>query len=144
MAAAYFIVLNSDQPGFDASLDGKALSRNSTRINAIAAKLGFKSLDQYCSQSQEDARIMMASLMELEDAAELPQVVQETLAKMPPEEWYDADDGIVFAKQIAEHIRQNPKDVKEPEAVLYDLNSLITILNQAKQFGLKWHLQVDY
>ncbi len=67
MGTAYFIVLNCDDPGFDTTVDGKALSRRSARIDSIATKLGFKPLDAYCSQSPEDARAMMAGLMELDD-----------------------------------------------------------------------------
>jgi hypothetical protein len=144
MGAAYFIVLNSDDPGFDTTVDGKALSRHSARINSIATKLGFKSLDEYCSQSPDDARSMMADLMGLEDENELPPDTAETFTKMPPEEWYDADHGIDYAKQMADHIRQNPKVVKDAEAVLYDLDSMITVLTQAKERELKWHLQVDF
>ncbi len=144
MAAAYFIVFNSDDPGFDTTIDGKALSRHSARINAIANKLGFKSLDEYCSQSPEDARAMMADLMELEDENDLPPAAEETLANLSPEEWYDADHGIAYAKQMADHIRQNPQAVKDAEAVLYDFASMLTVLTQAKERKLKWHLQVDY
>ncbi|WP_146395936.1 hypothetical protein [Pseudobythopirellula maris] len=144
MGAAYFIVLNSDDPGFDTTVDGKALSRHSARINAIATKLGFKSLDEHCSQSPEDARAMMAGLMELEDGDDLPPDSEETLANMPPEEWYDADHGIDYAKQIADYIRQNPESVKDVDAVLYDLDSMLTVLAQAKERELKWHLQVDF
>lgn len=144
MGAAYFIVLNSDDPGFDTTVDGKALSRHSARIDAIATKLGFKALDEYCSQSPDDARAMMADLMELEDESDLPPDAEETLANMPPEEWYGADHGIDYAKQMADHIRQNPQAVKNADAVLYDLDSMLTVLTQAKERELKWHLQVDF
>jgi hypothetical protein len=63
---------------------------------------------------------------------------------MPPEEWYDADHGIDYAKQMADHIRQNPQAVKNADAVLYDLDSMLTVLAQARKRELKWHLQVDF
>lgn len=144
MGAAYFIVLNSDAPGFDATMDGKALSRHSTPISSIAAKLGLKPLDGYCSQSPEDARAMMADLMELEDENELPPDAQGTLANMQLEEWYEANHGIDYARRLAEHIRQTPQSVKDADAVLSDLDAMIVILTQAKKHELKWHLQVDY
>ncbi|TWT89877.1 hypothetical protein Mal64_02590 [Pseudobythopirellula maris] len=87
---------------------------------------------------------MMAGLMELEDGDDLPPDSEETLANMPPEEWYDADHGIDYAKQIADYIRQNPESVKDVDAVLYDLDSMLTVLAQAKERELKWHLQVDF
>ena len=86
----------------------------------------------------------MADLMELEDENDLPPDAEETLANMPPEEWYDADHGIDYAKQMADHIRQNPQAVKNADAILYDLDSMLTVLTQAKEHELKWHLQVDF
>ena len=144
MGAAFFIVLNSEDPGFDTSVDGKALSRHSVRINSVAAKLRLKALEEYSSQSHEDARAMMASLMGLENEDDLPPDAQETLANMPPEQWYDADQGIEYAKQMADHIRQNPQAVKDADAVLYDFDSMLTVLKKAKEHKLKWHLQVDF
>lgn len=144
MGAAYFVVVNSAEPDFDTTIDGKALSRHSRRIDRIATQLGFKSLDEYCSQSPEEARLMMAGVMGIEDENDLPSDAEETLANMPPEQWYDADHGLDYARQLADHIRQNPGAVKDPEAVLYDLDTMATVLTEAKERGLKWHLQVDF
>ena len=144
MGAAYFIVLNQQDPGFDTTLDGKALSRHSRQIDAIAMKHGFKSLDEYCSQSLEEARLQMADLMELEDEIDLPAEAEDTLKNMPPEEWHDADHGLDYANKVADHVRQNPTSVKNPDAVLYDLDTMITVLTDAASRGLKWHFQVDF
>jgi hypothetical protein len=70
MGAAYYVVLNEDEPGFDTTIDGKALSRHSRPID--------------------------------------------------------------------------PRAVKDPEAVLDDLQAMSTVLAEAKKRGLKWHLQVDF
>ncbi|MCA9146623.1 MAG: hypothetical protein KDB05_27785 [Planctomycetales bacterium] len=144
MGAAYFIVVNSQDPGFDTTVDGKALSRHARQIDAIAIKLGFKSLDEHCSQSPDDARLQMADLMGIEDEFDLPADAEETLKNMPPEEWYDASHGLDYANKVADHIRQNPTSVKDPDAVLYDLDTMITVLTEAASRGLQWHLQVDF
>ena len=144
MGAAYFVVLNIDDPGFDSTVDGKALSRHSAQVDAIATKLGFKSLNEYCSLSQVDARAMMADLMALEDEYNLPSNAEETLAKMPPEVWYDADHGIDYAKQVADRIREVRVSVRDAEAILCDLDTMLTVLLQAKDRELKWHLHVDF
>lgn len=144
MGAAYFIVVNSQDPGFDTTVDGKALSRYSRQIDAIAAKLGFKSLDGYCSQAREEARLQMAALMEIEDEVDLPADAEETLKNMPPEEWYDANHGLDYANKVVGHVRQNRTSVRDSDAVLYDLDTMITVLNEAATRGLKWHLQVDF
>lgn len=144
MGAAYYVVLNSDDPGFDPTVDGKALSRHSTQINAIATKLGLKALDDYCSLAPQDARTMMADIMGLEDEDDLPPDAPGTLASVTPEVWYDAGHGIDYARQLADHVRESPQSVKDADAVLYDLDSMLTVLTQAKDRELKWHLQVDF
>ena len=144
MGAAYYIVVNSDDAGFDASIDGKALSRNSAKIDVIATSLGFKSLNDYFSTSPEDARLEMAGMLGIEDENDLPPENQAALKQMPPEEWYDAELGEDYAARIAEHIRNNPTSVAEPEAVLFDLESMSTVMAQCKERGLQWHLLVDY
>lgn len=143
MGAAYYVVLNANEPGFDTTIDGKALSRHSRPIDRIAKQLGFKSLDEYCSQSPEEARLMMASIMGFDGADQLPPDAEATLASMPPEQWYDAEHGLDYASQLAAHIRLNPQAVKDPEAVLDDLQAMSAVLTEAKKRGLKWHLQVD-
>ncbi|MEX0937710.1 MAG: hypothetical protein WDZ59_07595 [Pirellulales bacterium] len=144
MGAAYFIVLNSDDPGFNTTVDGKALSRHSGRIDAKAKVLGFKSLDEYCSQSPEDARSLLADLMGMEDEDDLPPDAEETLGNLPPEEWCDSEHGIDYAKRVGDAIRQNPQAVEDADAILSDLDSMVAVLTQAKDRGLKWHLQVDF
>jgi hypothetical protein len=81
--AAYFIVLNADAPGFNMTVDGKALARHSSRIDSIATELGFKTLGEYCSLSPEEARAMMADLMELEDENDLPPAIQMVRSSHP-------------------------------------------------------------
>ena len=144
MGAAYYIVVNSDEAGFDESIDGKALSRNSAKIDLIAASLGFKSLNGYFSTSPEDARLEMAGMLGIEDENDLPPENEAVLKQMPPEEWYDAELGADYAGKIAEHIRNNPTSVAEPEAILFDLESMSTVMAQCKERGLQWHFLVDY
>jgi hypothetical protein len=144
MGAAYDIVVNSDDPGFDTSIDGKALSRNSAKIDVIATSLGFKSLNEYFSTSPEDARLEMAGMLGIEDENDLPPENEAAIKKMPPEEWYDAGHGADYAGKIAEHIRNDATTVAEPEAVLFDLESMSTVMAHCKERGLQWHLFVDY
>lgn len=144
MGAAYYVVLNTEDPGFDTTVDGKALARHARQIDSIAASLGFKALDEYCSQSLEDARVLMMDLMELEEGDDLPPEAEETLRKMPPETWFEATVGLDYARQVSAHIRDNPSSVGDPDAVLNDFDALATVLQQAAERELKWHLQVDF
>ena len=49
-----------------------------------------------------------------------------------------------YATRIADEIRQNLTSVKDPANVLEDLENMAKLLTQAKEHGLKWHLQVDF
>ena len=144
MGAAFYVVVNSDDPGFDTTVDGKALSRHCNQIDVIAGRLGFKPLESYCSQSPEDAHGMMAELMGLEDESDLPPDAQETIANMPPEKWYDAEQGLDYAQKVGDHVRANRDTVNDAEAILYDLDSMVTVFTAARERNLKWHLQVDF
>ncbi len=144
MGAAYYVVLNTDAPDFDTTVDGKALARNSTQIDLIAGSLGFKALDGYFSISPADARLQMADLLGIEDENNLPPENEEALKQMPPEEWYDAQHGVDWATQIANYIRENPGSVKDPDKVLADLDQMKQVMTDAVKRGLKWHLLVDY
>ena len=144
MGAAYYIVLDSNNTGFDSTVDGKALSRESTRIDAIAKSLGLKELSEYVSMSPDAALLEMAGLLGIEDPNELPPENKAALDEMPAEQWYEASLGHDYATAVGNHIRQNPSSVKDANAVLHDLDSMAKVMEEATKRGLKWHMLVDY
>lgn len=144
MVAAFYVVVDSNEPGFDTTVDGKALSKHSNQIDIIAGRLGFKSLAAYCSISPDEARAEMIGIMGFEDESELPPEAQDTIANMPPANWYDAAHGLDYARKTGDYIRANPDAVKDPKAVLCDLDTMATVMEAARERQLKWHLQVDY
>ena len=144
MGAAYYIVVDTDEPDFDTTVDGKALSRNASQIDAIATSLGFRTLNGYFSISPEDARLQMADLLGIEDENDLPPENEAAISKVPPEEWYDAEHGLEYATRVSEYIRDNPNSVRDVDAVLNDLDQMKQVMSDAVQRGLKWHFLVDY
>jgi hypothetical protein len=62
MGAAYFIVLDQKDPGFDTMVNGKSLSKEAKRLERIAKSLGVRALDDYVSYSPEEARAIMEDL----------------------------------------------------------------------------------
>ncbi len=55
MGAALYIVLDSAAPGFDPSVNGKALSWKEGRLAAIAERLGVTPLMEFFSECETDA-----------------------------------------------------------------------------------------
>ena len=132
MGAAYFIVLDNPDLGFDPFVNGKAISRDADRLSAVASSLGLKTPDEYFSISADDAASMAA---EFDIPADVP--------APPPEEWYDADEGLAWVARLRAHLQSNPNAVNDSAAVLADLQEYERVLTQAKSAGAKWHLSID-
>jgi hypothetical protein len=121
MGTAYFIVLDSEEPGFDPFVDGKLLTKRLSSVNKIARSLGLKQFEDYAFQ---DLSEFGGPDMELE--------------------WFDADEGIRWASGILQHIRENPTAVKDVDEVAEDLADYIRVFKEADKRGLKWHLELDF
>ena len=132
MGAAYFIVLDNPDPGFDPFVNGKAISRDSKRISRVASSLGLKTPDEYFSMGSDEAASMREEFGIGDDV------------QSPPEQWFDADEGLAWVARLRAHIQADSKVVKDPEAVLEDLAEYERVLTQAKAIGAKWHLSVDF
>src|SRR4051812_3540735 len=113
MSAAFFIVLDKKEPGFDAFVNGKFLSQDSNRIDKIANSLGIPKLDDYVSYAPEEARAMMEDMgMDPEEIDNVPAAEQK---------WFDAQEGLDWVAKVVAHIQANPSAVKNAKCVLGDL-----------------------
>ncbi|MGI9263210.1 MAG: hypothetical protein ACR2QR_14285 [Woeseiaceae bacterium] len=121
MSVAYFVVLNSDDPGFDAFVDGKMLAQQLDDVNAIAAGLGLKALEDYAFQ----------------DLSEFGGPDMDV-------QWFDADEGINWACSLKQHLQDNPDGIGDTGDVVEDLNDYLRVFEEAKRRGLKWHLELDF
>src|SRR5262249_15592616 len=124
MSAAFFIVLDQEDPGFDTTVNGKNLSQNSNRLERIAKGLGIRPLEDYISYSPDEARAMMEDLgadSETINATELPQ-----------EQWYDPQEGLDLVARLTDHVRANPTTVRNTKGVLADLQEYKELFEQAK------------
>lgn len=134
MGAAYYIVLDNADPGFDAFVNGKAIASDVRSLSKIASSLGLKTPDDYFSLGGDEAASVAEEFgVELDDGFE-----------QPAEEWYEADEGIEWARHLRSYLESHPESVKDAAAVLADLEEYEQVLLQAKGIGAKWHLGVDY
>ena len=136
MSAAFFIVLDNNEPGFDTMVNGKSLSRDAEKLDEIAQTLGIRSLEEYVSYLPEDARAMM------EDFGTAPEEIEA--ASLPAQQWYNAEDGLEMVTRLADYIRAHPTSVNNPKGVLDDLQEFQEVFEKAKGIGARWNLQVDF
>ncbi len=121
MSAACFIVLNDDDPGFDAFVNGKALAQEAENINDIAMKIGLLPFEHYLSQ----------------DLSEFGVPETEPL-------WFDAGEGIKWAGKLKDYIMANPDSVLDATAVVEELDEYLRVYGEARTRGLQWHFELDY
>jgi hypothetical protein len=136
MSAAFFIVLDREDPGFDTMVNGKFLSQDAKRLEKIAKSLGMRPLEAYVSYSPEEARAMM------EDMGTDPNEIEGM--ELPEQKWYDPQDGLDWVSEVSAHVRANPSSVKNAKGVLADLDEYRTVFEQAKSIKARWNLQVDF
>ena len=132
MSAAYYIVLDNNDPGFDPFANGKFLSKESDVLAAISELAEQPTLDDFVSLAPDESAAMMEELGG--DAGDV---------EFPPERWFSADEGIGWAKAILAEVEKKRSSLKNADGVISDLREYEQVLSQAKAIGAKWHLQVD-
>ncbi|MDH3646597.1 MAG: hypothetical protein OER80_07470 [Gammaproteobacteria bacterium] len=131
MSAAYYVVLENPNPGFNTLVQGAALAKAASNIDRIARMLGIKILEDFVN----------ADLTEFFDDDE--EDIHNTVADVH-KVWFDASEGLEWATQLAEYIENNPSDVHDAEAVQDDLAEYQELFRNASKSGIRWHLEVDY
>src|SRR4051812_43195964 len=91
MGTAYFIVLERDIDGVDASMDGKSLSRHVESLDDAARQLGVRPLSEFFSA----------------DPAELAEFIegdgQDAGIELPSLQQFSAQDGLATVRALAAH-----------------------------------------
>lgn len=121
MSTAYFIVLDNDDAGFDAFVDGKLLTKHLDAVNRVATGLGLKHFEDYANQ----------------DLSEFGG------PDMPPV-WFDAAEGVAWVEAVMGKLRETPLATGDDEAIIDDLEDYRRVFREAGERGLKWHLELDF
>ena len=132
MGAAYFIVLENSDPGFDTFVNGKAVAKEARRLDQLASRLGVATLTSFCSQSADE-------IAEFLDDAGLEDGIDDV-----EEQWYDANSGLEVVRSILAHLDEMPGDVRDAASVSNDLREFERVLEQAAAKGTRWHMAVDF
>jgi glycine/D-amino acid oxidase-like deaminating enzyme len=107
---------------------GKALARESDKIDSAARRRGV---------------IPPTSLLSESQAALIAQLKEEgfdpSKMRLPPEQWFDAAEGLKTVRALAEFVTANLNDFKFPNPILRDLKAVENLLAAAEKAGVKFH-----
>jgi hypothetical protein len=132
MAQAIVVTLEKEVPGASAAYakagTGKALARESDRIDFAARKRNVPALTSMLSESQ--AALIEQLKLDGFDPAKM---------RLPPEQWYPAADGLRSLRALIEHVGANLNDFKQPNPILRDLKAAEALLAAAEAAGVRFH-----
>jgi len=126
-------VLERPIPGFDHSVNGKALGRAGKVLEVLAEKTGAKPLMDFFSVSPEELS---------EFAAGHGVEVEQNATRSRHKQWFAPDEGLVTIRALREVART--ERIEYLDKVLADLDEFERVLGIAKEHGVGWHLAVDY
>ena len=132
MALAVIVTLEKELPGASAAYakaaSGKALARESDRIDFAARRCGVTQPSSMLSESQASLRAQLEA--EGFDPAKM---------RLPPEQWYAAADGLKTVRGLIEFVGANLNDFKQPNPILRDLKAAEALLAAADAAGVRFH-----
>jgi hypothetical protein len=69
----------------------------------------------------------------------------ELLKKLPPPQWYRAEDGLRTVEALVESLTNDPLQLgSEGPEVLAELLEYEVVLRKTAEHGLRWHLAVSW
>ena len=132
MAQAIVVTLEKKLPdaatAYAKAGSGKALARESDRLDTVARGRGAAPLTSLLSESQA------ALIAQLQADGFDPSKM-----RLPPERWYPAADGLKTVRALAEHVAANLNDFKQPNSILRDLKAAEVLLLAAEAAGVGFH-----
>lgn len=135
MAASMYIVVEGEDPGFDIFVNGRSMARHEDALEKLALSAGVRPLIEFFSADENS----MALLIE-EGAGN-----QELLRRLPPPQWYGANDGLRTVCALIQTLRTEPQKLgSEGQSVLSELEEYARVLEKTDRRGLRWHLAVSW
>ena len=134
MALAIVVTLEKHLPDTAASAayakaaSGKALARESDRLDTAARAAGVAALTSMLSESQ-------AALIEQLKADGF----DPSKMRLPPEQWFDAAAGLKSLRGLIQHVTANLNNFKQPNPILRDLKAAEALLVAAESAKVRFH-----
>jgi hypothetical protein len=135
MAASMYIVVEGEDPGFNIFVNGRHLARYENAMEELALRLGVRPLLEFFSADEN------SMLLLIEEGAGNP----ELLPRLPPPQWYTADDGLRTVTALISALEEDLHQFgSEGPAVLEELREYETVLRKTAERNLRWHLAVSW
>ena len=132
MALVIVVTLEKDlgaaSAAYAKAASGKALARESDRLDSAAKRKGAAALTALTSESQA---ALIAQLKE--------EGFDPTKMRLPPERWFDPAEGLKTVRALVEFVTANLNDFKQPSPILKDLKAAEALLAAAEGTGVKFH-----
>ncbi len=107
---------------------GKALARESDRLDNAARTRGVSPLTSLLSVSQAVLRAQMEA-----DGFDTSKM------RLPPELWFDAAEGLKTVRALSGYVNAKLNDFKQPNPILRDLKAAEALLTAAESELVKFH-----
>ena len=107
---------------------GKALARESDRLDTAARACGVAAITSLLSENPEK----LAEQLRLEgfDPAKM---------RLPAEQWFAAAEGLKTVRGLIGHVTAKLNDFKQPNPILRDLRAAEGLLAKAEAAGVRFH-----
>ena len=132
MALAIVVTLERELPeasaAYEKSKSGKALARETDKLDSTARR---KSVMPITSLLSESATALIAQLKE--------EGFDPSKMRLPPEQWFDAAEGLKTVRAVADYVSANLNDFKQPNPILRDLKAAEALLTAAEAAGVRFH-----
>ncbi len=131
MALGFIITLEKDVPAAAALLGkatGKALARESSRLESVARRKGVTWISGFLSESQ--AKLIEQMKADGFDPSKM---------RLPSERWFAAAEAIKSLRAVAEFVTANLNDFKQPNPILRDIKAAEGVLVEAEKVGVPFH-----
>jgi hypothetical protein len=135
MAAAMYIVVEGDDPGYNIYVNGRTLARHESAVEKLALNLGVKPLLEFFSADENSMSLL------IEEGGGNP----DLLKRLPPPQWYTAADGLRTLEALIAALEDDPHQLgSEGPEVLGELREYEAVLRKTDERGLRWHLAVSW
>ena len=130
-----YIVVEGEDPGFDIFVNGRALARHEDALERLALRLSVKPLIEFFSADENSMSLL------IEEGAGNPDLMR----RLPPPQWYSADDGLKSVRALVEFLKDDPQQLgTEGPQVLAELQEYARVLEKTMGAELRWHLAVSW